>query len=958
MQILFSGAVYSGMAGRKDLPPVRCDLQVKRNNSEHRTIGLSTEARLFLRRGQEFMITLQFRNQTLRQEDLSRFSLIVKTGPKPSKQDGTKNSFPISSLSDRKTWSARVVDFREGLWKVCVNSPVNAIIGYYTMSIKISSGVIENLGEFMMLFNPWCEDDPVYLHNEAERREYVLSEDGIIYLGTESHAQPQPWHFGQFEEDIPEICIWLLDTNPRYQETPEKHYIKRNDPVYICQMIGDMIGQKDDEDRVAFMCGNEILSYKWISSIPVLRQWFQKGSQTVYGQHWVFAAVLCTVLRCLGIPTRIVTNYNSAHNTEESLRKDVYYNENGARIHRSRLDSIWHFHVWNECWMERKDLFKGFGGWQVLDATAQLKYNGALYCDGPAPVRAIREGFVDLNYDTKLIYAKVVTDTVTWVRNSDGFFKKAFSSTRHVGDGMVTKSVACNLEDDLTYEYKHPKGCQEEYEAVQRAKLLMLKTEQPSEDNPMLLSPFLVSIIPQSGQLSGNYISVSVTVTNVSEEETDLELVIGAQPVHDYGITGAQFWSEKFYFHLTSGEERSVSGRIDPSLYETVLLDNNLLRVTALVKEPKDHTSSFALAEQDVTICKPNLMIQIPKVAVEFQPVTAMLTLTNPLKETLKKIVIRATGKGLLYKERIYRCNDVLPEGDLIYPLTFTPTQSGDRRLCVQMQSDKLGLITSFQNLEVLPSNVEEWSVHHWEVFKKFAESSNSAEDAESGTPISLSIHTEGVAYYGHDIPFSLEVSNKSEAQKSLYVYLTAEYVDEDGNGSIHFWQESFDVSLQAKKGHQIQTQIPLQQYAVSPVESSVVRLTGLVKDITSTYCLSRKVILHKPQIVIKMPEEAPQYKPITAVITITNPLEEELENCTVTVSGEGLIHKERSYKCDNIDPGSERSCSTIFSPTHTGLLKFRTKFSCRQFKEVTGCHCVDVQPYRKFFTKRTGKAI
>ncbi|CAI9556383.1 unnamed protein product, partial [Staurois parvus] len=150
------------------------------------------------------------------------------------------------------------------------------------------------------------------------------------------------------------------------------------------------------------------------------------------GHHWVFAAVLCTVLRCLGIPTRIVTNYNSAHNTEESLRKDLYYNDNGARIHRSRNDSIWHFHVWNECWMERNDLYKGFGGWQVLDATAQLKYNGALYCNGPAPVRAIKEGIVDLNYDTNLIYSKVVTETVNWVRNTDGFFKKVFSSTRQV----------------------------------------------------------------------------------------------------------------------------------------------------------------------------------------------------------------------------------------------------------------------------------------------------------------------------------------------------------------------------------------------------------------------------------------------------------------------------------------------------------------------------------------------
>ncbi|XP_068120111.1 protein 4.2-like isoform X2 [Hyperolius riggenbachi] len=938
-----------------DLPPVRCDLLVTRNNSDHRTIGLSKEARLFLRRGQEFTITLRFQNQTLRQEDLSKFSLIAETGPKPSKHNATKNKFPISSLSDRNTWSARVVDCEKGLWKVSVTSPANAIIGYYTLSIKLPGGLTKYLLEFMMLFNPWCEGDPVYLHNEADRQEYVLSEDGIIYLGTESCAQPQPWHFGQFEEDIPEICMKFLDLSLHYQKDPEKQYIKRKDPIYICQIIGDAIGRRDDEDRVTFMCENGKPSYKWISSVPILRQWFQHETLPAYGHHWVFAAVLCTVLRFLGIPTRIVTNYNSAHGTEENLQKDVFYNEQGARIHRSRNDSIWHFHVWNECWMERQDLFKGYGGWQVLDATAQQKYNGALYCSGPAPVRAIKEGHVDLDYDTSLIFSKVATDLVIWVRNADGFFRKAFSSTRHVGDGISTKSVGSNLQDDITHEYKHPKEVngnrsgkrsekrsdrsKEEYEADQKAKQLMLKTQQPSEDHPMFLSPVIASIIPQSAQLYGHDISVKVTVTNVSSEEKDLELVIGAQSAHDYGVTQTQFWSEKFHLHLTPGEERSVSGYINPSLYESVLLDNNLLRVTALVKEPNSKDSCFALAEQDVTVCKPNLVIQMPKIAVQFQPVTAMVVLTNDLKQDLKKCVIMTTGKGLLYKERIYRCNDVIPEGSLMYPITFTPTQVGDRRLYVQLHSDKLGIINGFQNLEVLPSNAEEWSVHHWEVFQR------SARESEPSSPITLSIQTEDAVFYGHDIPVALKVSNNTEAQKSLHVCLIAQYVDDNGNGCLQFWQQHLNVSLKAKTDFMFHAQVQRLQYSSSPLESSVVRLTGLVRDVTSTYCSSKKLILHKPRVVVQMQEESLQYQLITAVVTVTNPLEEELQDCTVTASGEGLIHKERIYRCDNIDPGSERDCSIIFSASQAGAQKLSIKFNCRQFKDVTISHSIQIQP-------------
>ncbi|XP_063816592.1 protein 4.2-like [Pseudophryne corroboree] len=922
---------------------VKYDLQVPLNNKEHRTINLSQDARLFLRRGQEFTITLTFQDQTLSQEELCKLTIITKTGPNPLKRNGTKNCFPISSLGDRKTWSARVVDNVQGLWKVSITSPANAIIGCYSLSLKIPNALEKDLGEFMLLFNSWCKDDPVYMYNDAQRQEYVLNEEGIIYLGTESCAQPQPWHFGQFEQEIPDICLKLLDMNPRYQEEPEKHYLRRNDPIYISQMIGDMIGRRDEEDRVAFMCENGRLSYTWISSVPTLNHWFQDENHLVYGHHWVFAAVLCTVLRCLGIPTRIVTNYNSAYDTDQTLQKDIYYNENGARIHRSRNDSIWHFHVWNECWMERRDLLKGYSGWQVLDATAQQKYNGALYCCGPAPVRAIKEGRVDFNYDTKLIFSKVFTDRVVWVRNVNGYFSKAFSNARHVGDGISTKSVGSEVQNDITHDYKYPKGSTEEYEAVQRAKQLMLKNHQMSENNPMFLSPIFVSIISQNAQLFGEDISVAVTVSNVCGEEKDLELVLSAQTAHDYGITQEQFWSEKFDFHLMAGEERSVSGRINHSLYKMKLLDNNLLRVTALLKEPKCQNGSLALAEQDVTVCKPVLTIQMPKVSLQFQPIKAIVTLPNPLKETLEKCVIRVTGKGLLHKEKIYRCRDVLSEGNLHYPVTFTPTQVGSRRLVVQLQSDKLGVITGFQAIEVLPSDVHKWNIHHWEEFQKFADSYNSSGESEPDVPVCLSIQSEDTVFYGQDIPIAVIVNNRSKTEKKMHGFLFAQYIDENGNGCPHFWRKQFAFTLKAKE--EKKAEILRLQYAVSPWESSVVRLTVLVKDVTSTYSTSRRLVIHKPKILIKMQEEALQYRPITAIIQITNPIEEELNSCVLTVSGDGLIHKERSYGCDNIDPGSIGEYGVTFSPSQMGVLKLHVRFNCRQFQDVICNHSIEVLP-------------
>jgi hypothetical protein len=40
-------------------------------------------------------------------------------------------------------------------------------------------------------------EDAVFLQNEAQRNEYVLNQNGFIYLGTADYIQEEPWNFGQ-----------------------------------------------------------------------------------------------------------------------------------------------------------------------------------------------------------------------------------------------------------------------------------------------------------------------------------------------------------------------------------------------------------------------------------------------------------------------------------------------------------------------------------------------------------------------------------------------------------------------------------------------------------------------------------------------------------------------------------------------------------------------------------------
>lgn len=48
-----------------------------------------------------------------------------------------------------------------------------------------------------------------------------------------------------------------------------------------------------------------------------------------------------TVLRCLGIPTRVVTGFTWAHNTNSSLSVDEYYDEDGTLLTQDKSARVW-----------------------------------------------------------------------------------------------------------------------------------------------------------------------------------------------------------------------------------------------------------------------------------------------------------------------------------------------------------------------------------------------------------------------------------------------------------------------------------------------------------------------------------------------------------------------------------------------------------------------------------------
>lgn len=315
-----------------------CDFHTAENNKEHHTDAISSQ-HLILRRGQSFTITLNFRAPAhIFLSALKKVALIAQTGEQPSKTSKTQAIFPISSLGDKKGWSAAVEERDAQHWTISVTTPVDAVIGHYSLLLQVSRKKQYPLGQFTLLFNPWNRDDAVFLQNEVQRTEYVLNQDGFIYLGTADCIQEEPWDFGQFERDVMDLSLNLLSVDKQVKDWSQ--------PAHVACIVGTLLHALKKKSVLPISqtqaAQQGALLYKRRGSVPILRQWLTGRGRPVYeSQAWVFAAVACTVLRCLGIPARVVTTFDSAQGTNGSLLVDEYYNEEGLQNGEGQRGHIW-----------------------------------------------------------------------------------------------------------------------------------------------------------------------------------------------------------------------------------------------------------------------------------------------------------------------------------------------------------------------------------------------------------------------------------------------------------------------------------------------------------------------------------------------------------------------------------------------------------------------------------------
>lgn len=667
------------------------------NRQEHHT-DLYHGDELIIRRGQTFKVELEF-NRPIN-ADTDKLHLDLKTGPLPLVSKGTHVIIPLVEHLEEARWEAKITEKMGNKVKLSINSPSSAVIGLYGLTVTTSplkgdgSNTYNSNRNVVLLFNPWCEEDSVFLDDEEQRKEYVLNDTGRIYYGTEKQIGARTWNFGQFHEGILEACLFILERS----EMPPSG---RGDPVNVVRVISAMINAQDDS---GVLVGNWSGDYSdgvspsaWSSSVEILRKYHgSHGEPVSYGQCWVFSGITTTVLRCLGVPARSVTNFQSAHDTDVSLTNDVYFDEDLEPIDYLNSDSVWNFHVWNDCWMARPDLPPGHGGWQAVDSTPQETSQGTFRC-GPASIHAIRSGQVYLKHDAPFVFAEVNSDKIYWQRNHDATFTKFHTEKKAVGHCISTKAVGSDEREDITHLYKHAEGSEEERIAVETASRYGSKPE--TYDSPAAEDVSVEVKMEGEGPRMGADAQLCIVVKNLSSEPRRLNLHSQVAVMYYTGVLRGAIKKEQIPVELLPNEERTIDWVLPYQQYQNQLVDQAALMLTLSGKVSE--TQQVLANQTTFRLRTPDLSITPVGEPVVGKEMAAKITFTNPLPRMLKNVVFRVEGLGLQKGHEVV-VGDVGGHSTVTLTEHFIPSQPGPRKLVASLDCKQLTQVHGVADIVVL----------------------------------------------------------------------------------------------------------------------------------------------------------------------------------------------------------------------------------------------------------------
>jgi len=575
------------------------DICLKENGAKHNTDDYKN-GNFVIRKGGSFTLKV-FHNGF--DENVHKFFFELRTGDKPMKKNGTLIEILKEEQNDEE-FSYQIKEKNSDHLVVNVFIPVHAVVAAYKVQLvsemkvggkKTTKGFpLENI--LYVIFNPWNKDDEVYMEDEELKKEYVLNDSGWVFWG--GH-KPKPWNFAQFSDAALKCSFKLLEQEKKMTNRDTAREVSRHISAVAnaCDGNGLLVGNWSGD------YGNETKPWQWSGSQAIFKKYLETGKSVMYGQCWVFSGVTTSIMRCLGIPARSVTNYDSAHDADGNCTDDKYFDEDLNYLEDESYDSVWNFHVWNDVWMARPDLPAGMGGWQAIDATPQEQSGGIFRC-GPASIQAIKEGNIMLGHDTRFVFAEVNADTVYWQKTKDGECKPVKIKSTNIGTALLTKKANKNEMEDVIDQYKHKEGS-----ALERAviKNVMKKVKNPVlKDLPKDVT--FAAKVPWNITPDGD-LTVKLNATSKKFETLNITAALVAHVVRYTGVKLKTLEKRTADKKVESRGEGEFSFKFDMKEFEEFFDENISIRFSIMAKVKE--TGQSYITQKVCNVIKPDLKVEL-----------------------------------------------------------------------------------------------------------------------------------------------------------------------------------------------------------------------------------------------------------------------------------------------------------------------------------------------------------
>ncbi|CAB3230840.1 unnamed protein product [Arctia plantaginis] len=692
------------------------DFCVDINGENHHTSKFHLMTRkvdrcLVVRRGQAFKLDLLLNRPYDASKDAISFIFYVSDVETRGPSHETSAAVPLLEKGSETvgTWSAIYESQVDNHLMVSVTPASDCIVASWKLEIdtKLSGGSSLSYRHplpIYVLFNAWCLTDSVYMPGHSHREEYVLADGGLMYRGVYNRIKPSPWNYAQYEKDILDCALYLV------RKVGKVKGRARSDPIRTTRALSAAVNVQDDNGVIFGNWASDPRDYsggthplKWVGSLAILQTYYEKKKPVKYGQCWVYAGVLTTICRALGIPCRPVTGYDAAHDSEGSLTVDIIKDDEGNTLEEFSNDSVWNYHVWNEVWMERPDLGSEYSGWQALDSTPQETSEDMYRC-GPASLRAIREGDLQRPYDAAYVFAQVNADKVLWKYSGEiQPLKLMARDSVSIGQNISTKAVGKMEREDLTLIYKYPERSREERmtmeNALRKSESIFARYYLNDAFNDVTFDFELRDDIK-----IGQDFSVVLHIKNRSVAEShQVKGILRVDTVTYTGVTGDGVKRSEFNMKIGPGAKEDVKMMVTFDEYYKKLVDQASFNITCLATIVETHFDY--IAQDDFRVRNPDIKISIDGKPVSHQEFTVHVKVDNSLPIPLTKCKFYIQGAGLEKQLKIPLNESVAPGEFATAQFNLTPPWAGKHQITAKFTSKEMRDIDGFLSFMVaMPS--------------------------------------------------------------------------------------------------------------------------------------------------------------------------------------------------------------------------------------------------------------